>query len=44
MVKRYLRYKLSFLDLVEMMEKRGLSIVNATIMCWIHLDALELEK
>ncbi|MED3090391.1 IS6 family transposase, partial [Bacillus toyonensis] len=32
----YLRYHLSFRDLVEMMEERGLSLAHTTIMCWVH--------
>jgi transposase-like protein len=35
-VRWYLRYNLSFHDLVEMMEERGLSIANTTIMRWVH--------
>ncbi|MGF1438361.1 IS6 family transposase [Bacillus thuringiensis] len=43
-VRWYLRYNLSFLDLVEMMKKRGLSISHTTIMCWVHQYGPELEK
>ena len=35
-VRWYLRYNLSFRDLVEMMEERGLSIAHTTIMRWVH--------
>ncbi len=35
-VRWYLRYNLSFRDLVEMMEERGLSISHTTIMRWVH--------
>ncbi|USK68687.1 IS6 family transposase [Peribacillus asahii] len=35
-VRWYLRYSLSFRDLVEMMEERGLSITHTTIMRWVH--------
>ena len=35
-VRWYLRFKLSFRDLVEMMEERGLSIAHTTIMRWVH--------
>jgi len=40
----YLRYNLSFRDLVEMMEKRGLSIAHTTIMRWVHQYGPELEE
>ncbi|EJS46362.1 hypothetical protein ICG_05732 [Bacillus cereus BAG1X1-3] len=39
-VRWYLRYTLSFCDLVEMLEERGLSISHTTIMRWVH----ELDK
>ena len=35
-VRWYLRFKLSFRDLAEMMAERGLSIAHATIMRWVH--------
>ncbi|PFD62655.1 IS6 family transposase, partial [Bacillus cereus] len=35
-VRWYLRYHLSFRDLVEMMEERGLSVAHITIMRWVH--------
>jgi transposase-like protein len=35
-VRWYLRYNLSFRDLVEMIEERGLSIAHRTIMRWVH--------
>jgi transposase-like protein len=35
-VRWYLRYKLSFRDLVEMMAERGLSLAHTTIMRWIQ--------
>ncbi|KMN45524.1 transposase [Bacillus sp. LK2] len=43
-VRWYLRYSLSFRDLVEMMEERGLSISHTTIMRWIHQYGPELDK
>ena len=43
-VRWYLRYNLSFRDLVEMMEERGLSITHTTIMRWVHQYAPELDK
>jgi hypothetical protein len=36
-VRWYLRYKLSFRDLVEMMAERGLSLAHTTIMRWIGI-------
>jgi transposase-like protein len=44
MVRWYLRYNLSFRDLVEMMEERGLSISHTTIMRWVHQYGPELDK
>jgi hypothetical protein len=43
-VRRYLRFKLSFRDLVEMMAERGLSIVHTTIMRWVNRYAPEFER
>lgn len=43
-VRWYLRYSLSFRDLVEMMEERGLSIFHITIMRWVHQYGPELDK
>src|SRR3984885_1569078 len=43
-VRWYLRYKLSFRDLVKMMAKRGLSLTHTTIMRWIQRYAPEFEK
>lgn len=40
----YLRYNLSFRDLVEMMEERGLSMAHTTIMRWVHQYGPELDK
>ena len=40
----YLRYKLSFRDLVEMMAERGLSLAHTTIMRWIQRYVPEFEK
>ncbi len=34
-VRWYLRFKLSFRDLVEMMTERGISLAHTTIMRWI---------
>ncbi|RPK14817.1 hypothetical protein FH5_00252 [Priestia endophytica] len=35
-VRWYLRYNLSFRDLVEIMEVCGLCIAHTTIMRWVH--------
>ena len=40
----YLRFKLSYRDLVEMMAERGLSLVHTTIMRWVHDYAPEFER
>ena len=43
-VRWYLRFKLSFRDLVEMMSERGLSLVHTTIMRWVHHYSPEFER
>ena len=43
-VRWYLRFKLSFRDLVEMMEERGLSMAHTTIIRWAHTYAPEFER
>ncbi|AKR13151.1 transposase (plasmid) [Bacillus thuringiensis] len=43
-VRWYLRYNLSFRDLVEMMKERGLSISHTTIMRWVYQYGPELDK
>ena len=43
-VRWYLRYKLSFRDLVEMMAERGLSLAHTTIMLWVRRYASEVVK
>jgi transposase-like protein len=43
-VRWYLRYKLSFRDLVEMMAEPGISLAHATIMRWIQRYVPEFEK
>jgi IS6 family transposase len=43
-VRWYLRYSLSFRDLVEMMEERGLSMAHTTIMRWVHQYGPEWTK
>jgi transposase-like protein len=42
-VRWYLRFKLSYRDLVEMMAERGLSMAHTTIMRWVHSYAPEFE-
>src|SRR6202030_3093367 len=43
-VRWYLRFKLSFRDLVEMMAERVLSMAHTTIMRWVHHFAPEFER
>ena len=43
-VRRYLRYKLSLPDLVEMMVERGLSLAHTTIMRWVKRFTPEFVK
>jgi hypothetical protein len=43
-VRWYLRYKLSFLDLVEMMAEQGLHLAHTTIMRWVQRYVPEFEK
>ncbi|KMP77382.1 Uncharacterized protein BCZB5J_02125 [Bacillus cereus] len=43
-VRCYLRYNLSFRDLVEMIEERGLSIAHTTIMRWVYQYGPELDE
>ena len=40
----YLRFKLSFRDLVEMIPERGISLAHTTIMRWIQRYVPEFEK
>ena len=43
-VRRYLRYKLSLRDLVEMMAERGIYLAHTTIMRCIQRYVPEFEK
>jgi len=43
-VRWYLRYKLSYRDLVEMMAERGLSVAHPTILRWVQRYAPEFDK
>jgi transposase-like protein len=43
-VRWYLRYKLSYRNLVEMMAERGLAIAHTTILRWVQRYAPEFDK
>lgn len=43
-VRWYLKYSLSFRNLKEMMEERGVIVDHTTIMRWIHQYSPEIEK
>ena len=43
-VRWYLRFKLSFRDLVEMMTERGIDLAHTTIMRWIQRYVPEFER
>jgi transposase-like protein len=43
-VRWYLRYKLSFRDLVEMMAERGLDLAHTTILRWVRRYASEFVR
>lgn len=43
-VRWYLRYNLSFRNLVEMMDERGLSVAHTTIMRWVHQYGPQLKE
>jgi transposase-like protein len=43
-VRWYLRYKLSFRDLVEMMSERGLHLAHTTILRWVQRYAPDFIK
>jgi transposase-like protein len=43
-VRWYLRYKLSYRDLAEMMAERGVSVAPSTILRWVQHYAPEFEK
>jgi transposase-like protein len=43
-VRWYLRFKLSFRDLVEMMAERGVDLAHTTIMRWIQRYVPEFER
>ncbi|HET8685161.1 MAG TPA: IS6 family transposase, partial [Methanosarcina sp.] len=43
-VRWYLKYSLSFLNLNEVMEERGVIVDHTTIMRWVHQYSPEIEK
>jgi transposase-like protein len=43
-VRWYLRFKLSFRDLVEMMTERGIDLAHTTIMRWVQRYVPEFER
>jgi transposase-like protein len=43
-VRRYLRYKLSLRDLVEMMAERGLQLAHTMILRWVRRYAPEFRS
>jgi transposase-like protein len=43
-VRWYLRFKLSFRDLVETMAERGLSMAHTTILRWVHHYSPQFER
>jgi IS6 family transposase len=43
-VRWYCSYGLSYRNLVEMMEERGLNLAHTTIMRWVHQYAPEIDK
>jgi transposase, IS6 family len=43
-VRWYLSYSLSFRNIAEMMEERGLCMAHTTFMRWVHEYGPELEK
>ena len=43
-IRWYLRYSLTYRDLVEMMAERGIDVSHTTIMRWVHQYGPELDK
>jgi transposase-like protein len=43
-VRWYLRFKLSYRELVEMMAERGLPMAHTPIMLWVHRYASVFER
>ena len=42
-VRWYLRYRLSYRDLEEMMAERGLSVDHCTVWRWVQREVLQLR-
>ena len=40
----YVTYKLSYRDLIEMMEERGISLAHTTILRWVQTYIPNFEK
>jgi hypothetical protein len=43
-VRRYISYKLSYRDLVEIMAERGIDVAHSTILRWVTRFVPEFEK
>lgn len=43
-VRWYCKYGISYRDLAEMMQERGVAVTPSTIMRWVHRYAPEIEK
>ncbi len=43
-VRWYLRYSLSYRDIVELLKERGVQVSHATIMRWVHQYGPELDR
>ncbi len=43
-VRWYCKYGISYRDLTEMMQERGVEVAPSTIMRWVHRYAPELES
>ncbi len=43
-VRRYCKYGISYRDLAEMMQERGVDVDPTTIMHWVHRYALSLRS
>ncbi|GMA64868.1 IS6 family transposase [Alicyclobacillus fastidiosus] len=43
-VRWYLRYSLSYRDIVELLKERGVQVSHTTIMRWVHQFGPELDK
>ena len=43
-LRLYLRYSVTYRDLVEIMDERGIKVSHTTIMRWVHQYGAELDK